>query len=615
MTRARYWLFLTITVLSPFLLLGAVELVLRATWPGGAIPVFVHAPAAMGDYLLPNPELGRRYFTLQAHPPAPLAEPFATHRPARAFRVFVLGASSAAGFPWPPTGTFSRLLEDALRDVLPDDSVEVINLAIPATNTYAVLDQTDAVIAQHPDAVLIYSGHNEYYGALGVGSTERVGSAPWLVRTYLGLERLRTFMLLRAGITKLRRAFAKPAANAQQAASFMEVVAGNQQITLDGPAYEAGVRQFRGNLERALGRFRDAHVPVFIASLASNEGGMPPFASPANAGPGGADSVYESARAAEARGDTADAQRLFARARDLDVIRFRAPSEFNSVIRRVAAEEGATYVPVSEAFHAASPGGIVGHNLILEHLHPNQAGVALIGHEFFTALDRAHFLGHAAQLGRLKPWPEYVAGMDLTRFDRRMVEHTVNTLTTRWPFVPVARDSDYRGTYRPTGPIDSLAFLASAGLPWRQAKLDAGKSYMTGGYPDSALAEYRGLIRDLPIAAPPYRLAAGAAMAMHDTTQAVTLLSRALSIEPTAEAAFELGVLAAKQKDLAHAAGYLRQASQLNPNDPQALYQLSLVLALSHDLAGAREAAVKVARIAPNFPGLPGWLRALGLQR
>ncbi len=474
MTRGRYWLFMAITLLTPFLLLGAVEVVLRVAWPAGAVPVFVHAPAAMGDYLMPNPELGRRYFTLQEHPPAPLMDAFAAHKPAKAFRVFVLGASSAAGFPWPPTGTFSHLLQDALRDVMPGDSVEVINLAIPATNTYAVLDQTRAVIAQHPDAVLIYSGHNEYYGALGVGSTESVGSSPGAVRAYLWLERFRTFMLLRDGIAKLRRAFTKRAANAQQAASFMEVVAGNQQITLGGPAYEAGVRQFRSNLQRILGEFRAAHVPVFIASLASNEGGMHPFASPVNAEPGGADAVFDSAQATEARGDTADAERLFVRARDLDVIRFRAPSEFNTVIREVAKQEGATYVPVVEAFRAASPGGIIGHNLILEHLHPNQAGVALIGHEFFDALDSAKFLGRPVQLSRLKPWSTYVAGMDITPFDRRMVQHTVTTLTTRWPFVPAAQDSDYRGTYRPKGPVDSLAFLASAGLPWRQAKLDVG---------------------------------------------------------------------------------------------------------------------------------------------
>ncbi len=382
MSRLRYWIFLAITVLSPVILIGVVEVVLRVTWKGGDIPVFVPAPAPLTGYLVPNPALGERYFALQKNPPSPLVEPFAAQKPANGFRVFVLGASAAAGFPWPPNGTFSHLLQDALRDVMPDDSVEVINLAIPATNTYAILDQTDAVIAQHPDAVMIYSGHNEYYGALGVGSTESVGSSPPLVRTYLWLERFRTFMALRDGIAKLRRSFSRKPKSAQQAASFMEVVAGDQEIPLGGKAYQAGVRQFRENLERILGKFRAAHIPVFIASLASNYE-MHPFASPANAAPGGADAVYDSASAAYARGDSVVARGLYERAHDMDVVRFRAPSEFDRVIREVAKEEGATYVPVDEAFRAASPDSVIGNNLILEHVHPNQAGVALIGHEFW----------------------------------------------------------------------------------------------------------------------------------------------------------------------------------------------------------------------------------------
>ncbi|OYV66574.1 MAG: hypothetical protein B7Z72_11100, partial [Gemmatimonadetes bacterium 21-71-4] len=422
------------------ILLGVVELVLRATWKGGDIPVFIQAPAQMGDYLLPNPALGRRYFALQRNPPSPLVEPFAAHKTPGAYRVFVLGASAAAGFPWPPNGTFSHLLQDVLRDVMPGDSVEVIDLAIPATNTYAILDQTDAVIRQHPDAVLIYSGHNEYYGALGVGSTESAGSSPALVRLYLWLERFRTFMALRDGIANLRRSIAGQPAGAQQAASFMEVVAADQEIPLGGKAYQAGVRQFRGNLERILGKFRAAHVPVFIASLPSNYRDMRPFASPANAAPGGADAVYDSAQAAYARGDRVQASTLYERAHDLDVVRFRAPSEFDRVIRTVAREEGATYVPLDEAFRAASPDSVIGHNLILEHVHPNLAGVELVAREFWQALDSAHFGGHPVQLARMKPWPQYYAGMDVTPFDRLIVQHTVRTLTTRWPFVPASQD-------------------------------------------------------------------------------------------------------------------------------------------------------------------------------
>src|SRR5207248_4270240 len=98
---------------------------------------------------------------------------------------------------YPHTGTFSRIVRDALRDVLPGDSVEVVNLGLAATNSFTLVDLADDVVAQHPDAVLVYAGHNEYYGALGIGSTVGVGSSPTFTRLYLRAERLRTVQLLR----------------------------------------------------------------------------------------------------------------------------------------------------------------------------------------------------------------------------------------------------------------------------------------------------------------------------------------------------------------------------------------------------------------------------------
>ena len=50
----------------------------------------------------------------------------------------------------------------------------------------------DEIIAIEPDAVLIYAGHNEYYGALGTASTESLGGSTILVRLYLGLRQYRT---------------------------------------------------------------------------------------------------------------------------------------------------------------------------------------------------------------------------------------------------------------------------------------------------------------------------------------------------------------------------------------------------------------------------------------
>jgi tetratricopeptide (TPR) repeat protein len=354
---------------------------------------------------------------------------------------------------------------------------------------------------------------------------------------------------------------------------------------------------------------------VLIGSLASNLRDQPPFAADANAGPGSADSAYKDARAALDRGDTAAAKTQFLRARDLDVVRFRAPSEFNQIIRRVAARTGAIYVPVAETFAGVSPGGIPGSNLFLEHVHPTRAGQALIGRIFFESLLRAGALGEAADTTRLRPWAEYYRGTDLTPFDERVAFHVTRTLTTRWPFVPVAQQIDYRGTYHPVDLLDSLAFAVSRGARWEVAKVQLAGDYERRKQFDSAAAEYTGLARDAPLVDEPLLLAARSLGEAGRLDEAEADLRRAVAIHPTAPALRALGIRAAQRRDIPRAITFFRQSLELDPTQPDVLYQLALAYGLSRDLPNARDATMRLARIAPTYPGLAQLMGMLGFQR
>jgi lysophospholipase L1-like esterase/Flp pilus assembly protein TadD len=605
----RRTLFLIITLLAPFLFLAAIEGALRLAWAGGAMPAFDSVRRANADYLAPGQRLGRRYFAAEALPPTPPVDLFAATKPRHALRVFVLGESTTAGFPYPPNGSFPRLLRDALRDVLPNDSVEVVNLGLAATNSYTIVDLADEVIAQHPDAVLIYAGHNEYYGALGAGSSIYASSSPVLVRAYLRSLRFRTVVLLRSVMTLVMQATRRPADST--AATFMESVARDEQIELGDRTYRAGLAQFRENLSLSLSRFARAGVPVFLASIASNVRDQPPFVSANNAP---ARAAFDSASRVLAAGDTASARQLFFRARDLDVIRFRAPAAVDDIIRAAAATHGAHYVPVAERFAAASPGGIPGHEYFLEHVHPNQRGYALIAETFFDALRDARFLGHASRVERLQPWSRYVAGMRLTPIDSLIVQHTVRTVTTRWPFV--ARDAalDYRGTYRPRSLADSLALLVSrGGMNWADAKLRIASDEEARGYPDSAAQEYLGLVRDQPLVAPPLRLAARALLEAGRDAEAVPLLERAQRLAPQWESDYALGMIALRRRDFPQAITLLDRAATAAPSAVAPVYQLSLAFGLARNLEAARGAARRAARLDPHYPGLSSWMTALGL--
>jgi tetratricopeptide (TPR) repeat protein len=597
----------------PVLLLALVEGGLRLLRPDGGLPLFT-AMGETGTLRMANRKVAARYFPAERFPPVPPLDPFAAVKPAGALRIFVLGESSTAGFPYPHNGTFSRVLRDVLGDVLPGRPVEVVNLGLAATNSYTLVDFTAEVLAQRPDLLLIYAGHNEYYGALGVGSSQSGAASPALKRLYLRLLRLRTVRALRSAVVALRRPGAGDGGEGPEAATFMEVLARDQQIPFGGVAYQAGLRQFEENLGIVLEHARRAGVPVLVASVASNVRDQPPFVSPGNEGAAGAAAVHREARAALASGDSARAQELFARARDLDVVRFRAPGELNTVVQRVAAAYGARYVPVAEAFDSAS-GGMPGRELFLEHVHPTREGQVLIARQFYEALVRDGRLGAAVRPERLRPWPAYVEAMALSPFDLRVVHHTLQTLMTSWPFVAADAQVDYRATYRPRDVSDSLALLVSrGGLSWGIAKFQLAQAYEERQAFDSAAAEYRGLARDAPFEELPLRMLARALLAAGRPVAAESSLVRAHAIRPTAYSSLTLGQMAAERREPARAVPYLEQAVQLDPTNPVALYSLSLAYGMVQDLPRARATADRVRALAPGFPGLAGWRRALGLS-
>ena len=594
----------------PLLLLVGIEMGLRLAKPDDGLALFTRAPAVKGDYLVANRAVGKRWFSGVDNPPTPAHEVFAREKPNRAFRVFVMGESAAAGFPYPRNVEFSRLLADVLRDVLHGDSVEVINLAIAATNSFAMVDMADEVAAQHPDAVLIYAGHNEYYGVLGAASRVAVPGGQSAVRLYMRLLHLRSVLALRIGIARVM-SWRKKKVDDLDAASLMEILARDRQIPLGGTRYGAGAHQFENNLEIISRLFKRKGIALFVGSVASNMRDQAPFAAEANAAPGSADSAFAAGRAAWAAGDSTLADSLFTRARDLDVVRFRAPSEFNTIIRRVTTRTGATYVPVAEAFAAASPGGAPGSNIFLEHVHPTRAGQALIGRVFLESLLRSGLLGRAADTTRLRSWNEYARGMELTPFDERIAYHTTRTLQSRWPFVPVSQQVDYRGEYVPTTLLDSLAFAVSAGERWEIAKLRLGSEYERRMDFDSAAAEYAGLARDAPLSAEPWLFVARALGKAGKTAQAEAALRRAVAIRPTPSALNVLATRAAQRRELPAAISYFEQSLALAPAQPEALYELSLAYGKSRNIGAARETALRLSKLAPDYPRLPGLLRAL----
>lgn len=605
MRRER--VFLILALLIPVALFGALELGARIFWPEGRSPLFVQAPVAGGRYLVANPRIAARWFPREAEPPGPSTELMRREKPANGLRVFVLGESAAQGFPYPRTGAFSRALAPMLRDAFPADSVEVINLGIAATNSFAMLDLVDDILAHAPDAIVYYGGHNEYYGAFGAGSSVRLPGSDGMARLYLRLQRLRSVKLASHLLAKARAGGARrdPAAEA----NFMGTVARDRAIGLDGAVYARGVAQYEGNLRRIVRKFAAAGVPVYLASVASNERDQAPFASPLNAA---ADSAYRAGLARLAGGDSAAARAAFRHARDLDVIRFRAPSAFVDVARRVAADEGAVYVPVAEAIAEASPAGSPGKELFLEHVHVTADGAWLIAQAFADRLLDAPPAGRKAERAFLAEAEVYRRGRGLTPFDDRVVQHRLRALTARWPFVPAEAQGDYFGAYVPGDRTDSLAFRVAAGvMPWELAKMEVGLLLASAGAVDAALAEFGSVMLDAPENPSPWRASGEVLLRAGRSGEADRMLAEAMRLAPNVEVALMRAQLATAEKRWGDAVRQWQFVSGRRPNDTEVLYRLSLSSALAGDSTGARSTAARLARLAPTNPAHRAWIRMI----
>ena len=73
----------------------------------------------------------------------------------------------------------------------------------------------------------------------------------------------------------------------------------------------------------------------------------------------------------------------------MDALRFRAPEDINDIIARLCRKyDNAHLVDTRAAFEAASDHGIIGKSLLLEHVHPNLMGYALMADAFYHALQQ-----------------------------------------------------------------------------------------------------------------------------------------------------------------------------------------------------------------------------------
>jgi lysophospholipase L1-like esterase len=423
--------------------LGAAELLLHVVGAGkgppawdpmvgfsAAVPLFERATRADGTPVL---RVSHARLLDEASSESMPERDFLAEKPANGFRVFVVGESSAAGYPYPPAYAFGAWLERRLAAGLPDLSVEVVNAAVAGYSSRRALIALREVVSYAPDVVIVYSGHNEwaerrYYSRL-------IEMHPWLFRLREWFSSTRLFALSSHWISR-RRETSQEALDryvAGERKEFSEMFAvfsrrakGESYATPEQLAQRDEL--YRLNLDEIARTARASGASVVLLGLSQNFADWPPGASGHRPGLGAAEQGawqkhFAAGRRAQKAGDCnaalaaweralaiddeyallhyriAGCQRslgrfdlaraAYRRASDLDRVPHGAPVVFNDWIREAAERSGALWVDTDALFASESEHGLVGDGLINEFVHPNLRAHQLIAAEIERRLREA----------------------------------------------------------------------------------------------------------------------------------------------------------------------------------------------------------------------------------
>ena len=597
---AKIWLFRIITFSLPLLFFVVLEFGLRLVGYGKSVPLFMANPAA-SQYLLPTPDVVKRYFADDSLAPNVTIETnfFLKQKPEDGIRVFVQGGSTAAGFPYGFGASIAGMLDYRLKQSFPSRPVEVVNTALSAVNSYTLLDFTDEIIEQQPDAVLIYAGHNEYLGILGVGSAYTAANSRGATLLYLKLKELRLFQLMQA----IYHSFNQPNEKAlKPSRTMMAKVARHKNIPVDSPLFQQGLLQFEQNMSLLLDKYSEAGIPVVLSTIASNLSHQTPFSSnpipqeyrvllakplvelvPSEANEllvvaeayKSADAFYHLGQWYLSHGELGKAQQAFVEARQHDLLRFRAPSEINDIIRRLAKRSGVQLVDAEAALKREAPNNIIGNTLMMEHLHPTALGYFEIANSFYHHLNESQLLGQF----------EFEVGRELARQDIPLF-----AAEQYWGEAKIAGlKADYPFTSEPTKPelpkVESWSDqLGLAAYKKQKSWLDIALTSQQMAKKDKDWSTFIKASRLLADAMPDdfeYNLQAGTNLIQYkQAAQGIRYLKRATSLEPTSvNAKLALAHAYSQMQKLDATLEELRSVLKIEPRNQTALTNIKAIQA------------------------------------
>lgn len=579
LSPAKKRLFTIIAISIPIVFILILEISLRLINYGDDTTLFVSTPSEQSEFFGINRDVCKRYFYKDEFVPSPRKDLFLKQKPENSYRIFVLGGSSAAGFPYGNNLTFSRVLQRRLMDIFPDKRIEVVNCAFTAINTYTLLDFMDEILAQEPDLLLMYAGHNEFYGALGVSSMESLGQSRWFVKAYLKLQRFKIFIWMRDTINSIRQSMSNSADNSyvDPTRTVMARIVKDKKIPYGSALYRKGIAQFRGNVDDIIKKANKAGVPIILSEVVSNVRDHKPFVSVQTEDFPPALSEYNKAQTAVAAGDFTSAKKLYTTAKDLDALRFRASEDVNNVVHDLAKKYSLPVVPMKSYFEGASPHGLIGENLMWEHLHPKSNGYFLMADAFFNTIREKQFIVNDWSQIKYPPSDFYEENWGFSTLDSVYADLGIRQLKGSWPFVQDGSPNVFMTQFKPSSVEEQIAYeiIVNGKVTLEQGHIKLAEDYEKAGDFGKAFKERMALIYTVPTLQLFYEPLVEMLVRIREYDLLIKVLQDGLHFQDTAFLYKWIGQSYLALGDAQNGIIYLEEAIKRESKDLQSVYNIT----------------------------------------
>jgi len=467
---SQHWLLkIVAAIISPVVLLATLEFGLRFANVG--FPTDLTVPCTLQGRKAACYNL---FFPAPFFPPGMIKTPQAyaipAEKPQGTYRIFVLGESAAMGDPDPAYG-FSRYLEVMLRQRYPSMKFEVVNTGSVAINSHVLLAIAEGLARQKPDLFIIYSGNNEVVGPYGPGTA--------LTSSSMQLPFIRASIF--ANSTRIGQLLTRMSEQKKEWRG-MEMFL-DKQVRASSPLMKYSYENFERNLQDTVAVARASGARVIISTVATNLKDCAPFASlhredisenelrswnelvregtdlenarsydealkryqsATQIDPQYAELEFRIARVEWMRGNYAGAKEHFQRARDFDTLRFRADSRINDINRSVASSSGAELVDADAILSGESANGVIGSELVYEHVHMTPQGNYTLARAMFRQIASRlrNDGGQALQDGDIPAEAECERTLALTNHDQTRIAAEMLQRLERPPFTNQLNHSD-----------------------------------------------------------------------------------------------------------------------------------------------------------------------------